>query len=304
MAYISGTVHDDTGAAVGGRTVRTYRRDTGAFLRETTSASGSVSGDASFASVVALLHAEGADASTVLTDSSESQKTFTCYGNAQISTARYKYGSSSILLDGTGDYIKASSHADFGFGTGDYTIEAWVWLNNSAAETVLFDWRGNGGDGQYPLLYITSGALKLYINSGVQITAASSGDIASQTWTHVALSRVSGTTRMFVGGVQKGSSYTDSGNYAQNSVVFGISTYDYSGSATNGNFDGIRITKGVGRYSANFTPSTVTYPDSPVDLTAGGYCIPTTYTGEVNVVTLDDSGGTTYNDLILRTTPV
>jgi hypothetical protein len=76
--------------------------------------------------VVLLLLMEGADGSTTVTD--EKGHTVTAFGSAQLSTARAKFGSSSLLLDGVGDYLTATMGAtDEDLGNA-WTMEAWVWL--------------------------------------------------------------------------------------------------------------------------------------------------------------------------------
>ena len=78
-----------------------------------------------------LLHGNGTNGSTTITDSSPTPKTVTAVGNAQISTAQSKFGGASIAFDGTGDYATVPSASAFDFGTADFTVEAWVYRNNS-----------------------------------------------------------------------------------------------------------------------------------------------------------------------------
>ena len=77
----------------------------------------------------ALLHFDGADASTTITD--ESGKTWTPAGTAQIDTAQYKFGTASLLLDGNSDlvYLADSSNWDVTADATDYTIDFWIKFN-------------------------------------------------------------------------------------------------------------------------------------------------------------------------------
>lgn len=310
MAYISGTVLDDTGAAVGGRTVRAYRRDTGVLLGETTTASGTVAGDSDFSSVTLLLHGDGTNGSTTIVDSGPSPKTVTAYGNAQISTAQSKFGGSSLYFDGTGDYLTLSDGSDWAFGTGDFTIEFWMYAtafatNHSYGSCLVDSRRANESYLGFALFANASGVLTAWDANSVA-HQSSSGAVGTSTWAHIAISRASGTQKVFVAGTQVisySSSYDHTGQRLTVATVVDAANTGANFKLT-GYIDDLRITKGVARYTADFTVPDVAFPACSIDLTTGGFYIPTSYTGEVNVVTLDDSGGTTYNDKILRTTPV
>jgi hypothetical protein len=91
--------------------------------------------DTNINEVSLLLHGDGTNGSTTITDSSLTPKTVTAVGNAQISTAQSKFGGASILLDGSGDYLDVGSNSAFGYGLSDFTIETWVYRNVSSALT-------------------------------------------------------------------------------------------------------------------------------------------------------------------------
>jgi hypothetical protein len=65
--------------------------------------------DPVFNNVSLLLHGNGTNGSTTITDNSPTPKTVTAVGNAQISTAQSKFGGASIAFDGTGDYLTDAS---------------------------------------------------------------------------------------------------------------------------------------------------------------------------------------------------
>lgn len=73
-----------------------------------------------------LLHCDGTDGSTTFSDNGVTGHTVTANGNAQIDTAQSKFGNASGLFDGTGDYLTIPDHADWNFGTGNFTIDAWI----------------------------------------------------------------------------------------------------------------------------------------------------------------------------------
>jgi len=68
----------------------------------------------------------GTDGSTTFTDSSSASRTVSSTGNAAISTDEFKFGGSSLELDGNGDLLTIADNNAFDFGSGDFTIEAWI----------------------------------------------------------------------------------------------------------------------------------------------------------------------------------
>lgn len=206
--------------------------------------------DPYFANVSLLLHMNGSNGSTTFTDSSSNGITVTGYGNAQISTAQSKFSGSSAYFDGSGDYLlTASSLAAFQMGTGDFTVEAFV------RPSALTGYRGIIGlqSGDAGTLY-TSGSSLLWYNTGL-----SAGTLVTDTWYHVAASRQGSSVRVFLNGVLGNTSTfgTD--------ITFGRLCVGSNGANTaeffQGWIDEIRITKGVARYTANFTPPTAPFPD-------------------------------------------
>lgn len=176
-------------------------------------------------------------------------------GNAQISTSVKKYGTGSIAFDGNGDYLVVPAGQNLTFGSGDFTIEFWVY--EAASQTAnLYDQRSTGIQ-VTPVIYLNSNALTYYVNGNQQITGAS---LPTGQWNHVAVSRSGTSTKMFLNGTQTGSTYTDTNVYV--SAPIGIGAYPVSGvSPFSGYIDDLRITKGVARYTANFTPPTAAFPD-------------------------------------------
>jgi hypothetical protein len=180
-------------------------------------------------------------------------------GNAQISTSVKKFGTGSISLDGTGDYLDpGGSTVNFVFGTGDFTIEFWMYLN-STTQGHPIDFRPSSVNGAYPTLYITSNTLIYFVDSSNRITSSS---LSTSTWYHVAISRSGTSTKMFINGTQNGSTYTDSTNYLCKANGPRIGANDGGTGGVNGYIDDLRITKGFARYTTNFTPPTAAFSDT------------------------------------------
>jgi len=87
-------------------------------------------GDLNYSSCSLLMHFSGSNGSTAFIDNSPITKSFTVNGNAQISTVQSKFSSSSAYFDGTGDYLSTNSSNDFAFGTGNFTIEFWIYSSD------------------------------------------------------------------------------------------------------------------------------------------------------------------------------
>ena len=206
-------------------------------------------------------------------------KTITANGNAAVSATESKFGGSSIAFDGTGDYLSIATSTDFGFGSGDFTIEGWVY-KNTASQMVLFDTRTSGSS-QFSV-YVESNAagnLRLFVNGSYVLT--SSNAVSTGAWVHVALCKSSGTTRFFINGVVSTNTYADSNDYGTSKpLVVGA---NYNGTtAFAGYIDEFRITKGLARYTATFTPSIAAFnADSDSKLLIHG-----------DSTIIDDVGGT------------
>ena len=216
--------------------------------------------DPNISQVSLLLHGNGTNGSTTITDNSPSPKTVTAVGNAQISTAQSKFGGASIAFDGTGDYLDVGSNSAFGYGLSDFTIEFWIYRNVSVDLQSFLDQRTGIDTVLAPTLYISGNSLFYFANGA---NCISGGTLAASQWLHIALSRSGTATKLFVNGVQVGSTFTDTLSYIDSPVrIGGANGGAGPGLASlNGYIDDLRITKGVARYTANFTPPAAPFPD-------------------------------------------
>lgn len=215
--------------------------------------------DPVFNNVSLLLHGNGTNGSTTITDSSPTPKTVTAVGDAKISTAQSKFGGSSIAFDGTGDYLNVATGSAFSFDSSDFTIEFWIRFASVAGVQIFYDQRFAGGQGPQPTLYTSGTSLYYFFNGSNRITIST---IATNQWYHLALSKQGSSTRAFIDGVQGGTTYVDATAYTTGPSVFiGNDTYTPTGFGFNGYIDELRITKGVARYTSNFTPPTAPFPD-------------------------------------------
>jgi hypothetical protein len=180
-------------------------------------------------------------------------------GSAQISTGQTKFGGSSMAFDGTGDYLTMPSSPQYSFGTGDFTVEGWFYINaGSGSNNGALQISSTAGGLQasqintIALSSVDSGGLKWSAYYGN--TYANGSTAIAQTWTHVALVRASGSLKLYINGTVDATfgTKTDTTNYTgQNIAVGGYFSTTY---LWNGYIDDLRITRGYARYTANFTP--------------------------------------------------
>ena len=194
----------------------------------------------------------------VFVDKSSHNNVVTRNGNPTQGTFS-PYGENwSHFFDGTGDYLTLASNAAFGYGTGDFTIEFWLYLNTIAADqTIVSNLTSVSSTNPHLYFGISGTAIYYYTNNANRITSSA---VNARQWYHVALCRSSGSTRLFINGTQSGSTYADSNDYGS-SAPFGIGTYVSGGtpvtsSTLNGYISNVRILKGTALYTSNFTPST------------------------------------------------
>lgn len=218
--------------------------------------------DPYYASVSLLLHCDGANGSTTFTDSSSFNKTVTVNGGAQISTAQSKFGGASGYFDGTGDFLNLATSSDFSFGTGSFTVEMWAYPTSFSAEFCLYDALVLSGVGTRSNSFVlvqnaTTGYLRIFRNGSYSST--SSSGLTLNTWNHVEIDVSGGSMYFFVNGINVLTS-AFSINVTSGGCVIGR----YADGGSNyftGYLDDIRVTKGVARHTANFTPPTAPSPN-------------------------------------------
>ncbi len=214
---------------------------------------------------VLLLHGDGSNGSTAITDSSQRNHSFTVGGSAHIDTARFRLGSAAINIPG-GSSITTGSSDDFSYGSGDFTIDLWfnaASLPDSNSQAALMMQAGSsaadstlGGAGLelfgnqvYFVGKIGSVIYHPFYNNSVHTSA-----IAANQWYHVAAVRSGGTITLYLNGISQGT-ITVSGSANASTGSLSLGRYgDYAGDYFNGWIDEVDIAKGKARWTANFDP--------------------------------------------------
>jgi hypothetical protein len=219
-------------------------------------------GDPDFASVSLLLPFDGVDGSTTFTDLSSNQFAITRTGNATISTAQSVYGGSSVVFDGTLSSLDAGPSAVLALGSDDFTIECYVRPATSSAGMIASSRVLNNADLNYWQLEIISGRLEAQWRAGAIYTARTADhSLITNTWHHVAAVRSGSTLTVYLDGIAGNTTANVSGTaVTEQYVAVGATKFTGFARSFNGYIDDLRITKGVARYTANFTPPTEAFP--------------------------------------------
>ena len=170
-------------------------------------------------------------------------------GNAQIDTAQSKFGGSSALFDGTGDYLLTNYNTN---QTGDFTIECWTRFNTIASTQSMWIFGNNDIDAIQLYLYTTANEYqyKLRMDIWNRVGVFSSITVSANTWYHLAVVRSGSTLTLYIDGTNRGT-MSRSGTIGNGgNLRVGQGSWDM-----NGWIDEFRFSD-FARYTANFTPST------------------------------------------------
>jgi len=200
-------------------------------------------------------------------DSSPSKHTITANGNVTHSDAQSKFSGGSIYFDGTGDYLSIPDSNDWSFGSGDFTVDAWIYVSTFGGYHVIM---GQDDDstqrGWHFRTQVTSGDLLFrYSTTGSNETdiASSSTGMVINTWYHVAFVRASDTYAFYVNGVQKGSGSLTATFHASSTTMM-VGARAGADLWFEGYMDEARVTKGTALWTAAFTPPTRRNLSAPV----------------------------------------
>ena len=231
-------------------------------------AAGTTVGDLYFPQTELLLPFDGVNGATTTSDLSNKNHTLTFGGTAQLSTAQSKFGGTSLLLDGNSDYVNAGgSNSSFTWGTSDFTIECWIYLNSIGAYENIFshsspsvgiEWGLDGSSG-----------FKIYMGGGswfVNGTVTSSSGISTGQWIHVALVRNGSNFDTYVNGTKGGTTASSATSISAPSNNPYIGCNRGTGGFIDGYIDDFRITIGRARYTSSFTAPTTAHLTSAGDV--------------------------------------
>ena len=238
-----------------------------------------------------------------------------------VTTAQSKFGGSSLSFDGTDDYLGIPASSNFSFGAGDFTIEAWLYPGSYPAagswSTIYSQWTAGDGQrqaGEWIIKMNSAGSVYVDIatSASAYVTADSgTGTLLLNTWTHLAVTKSGDAIKIFINGIRVS-------NQSFNLSTVGVETLPvwFGQQQSNNSYlwtglmDEIRVTKGVARYTVNFTPPTAAFPQPyrPLGEIFDGLCnYLTSYVSEFrnpsfysyildgNAFYINDGGGDMYD---------
>ena len=213
--------------------------------------------DPYWSSVVLLAPFDEANGSTTFTDYSNSAHTLTAAGNAETNTASPPSFQGTYLdLDGTGDYVTIADSADWHFGSGDFTVEYFARHDLTEVDAGLAQY----GPSNRGWAIFESTIMDFYWSTTGANQTNVSGSFSGGTWIHRAISRVGNSVYLYADGtrIATGDMTGVTINNSTRPLVIGANN-DGASAYYDGGFAQVRITKGVGRYSA----ATITVPTMP-----------------------------------------
>jgi hypothetical protein len=218
-----------------------------------------------------LLHMNGTDGGIIFTDDSASNHTVT-RTNLTTVTATKKFGSaSSERPNSTGKYLTIGNSSDFAFGSGDFTIDFWMQSGYFGSSAWVMSYANGTGDSNYAWKFYIAGEggpirFKWYSSTNVARDFINDATgLTDSNFHHYAVIRNGNSGYFAIDGVLgaptdlTGYSQRDAGNY-----VMTIGT-NYSHSHANYyGFDELRVSKGIARWTSNFTPPTAEYSSADI----------------------------------------
>lgn len=208
--------------------------------------------------VVLYLKGDGENNSTSIFDSSPTPKTITKFGDTKISTAKSKYGSSSIYFDGTNSYLQTDP---INFQQSNFTIEFWV--NILTLRDCVFlshEVRPDSVNRQYFCRFKFGSEIEFGLYPNDTFISANFNPVLN-TWYHIAFVRNINSINIYVNGILLvEGSYSFTLNSLITPLIIGASNNNGTiDRLSHCYFDSIRITEEIARYTTNFDPETDTY---------------------------------------------
>ncbi len=230
---------------------------------------GSTVGDTHFSKVTAMFNFDGSDTATTTTglDASNKNLSISYATGDQLSSTQKKFGTTSIYV---ADGIELSSSDGFNMGNGDFTMEAWFYFTDFSQSYALFDQWDSSGSTRHQIWMGktsagTAGRLSWYY-AGTSVFHSANPAVSTGAWTHIACVRHSGTLKIYINGTADSNTATHTGQFGRTAgMAFGDQLSGGASGRAQYYLDDLRITKGLARYTSNFTAPTAAHLTSAGD---------------------------------------
>jgi len=260
---------------------------------------------------VLLIHSDTTEGSTDFTDDSDSAHDIIRYGDVDSpshSTATSTFGATSMYFDGTGDYLKLDPSEDWDFGTGDFTIDFWAMRTADVSDVFglisNFEYQNPVNNRAWTILINSSEKIVSYVSyDGTDpgsVNLVDPDPLSINTWHHIAFVYDSTNNKLllFVNGMKKVETSYSQGVYDNTQgVVIGRMQPNSEGRYFQGYLDEIRISKGIARWTSDFTPPISEYL-APAPIATNIIATGTLKLGETLV------GSYTYNNILSEATSI
>ena len=153
----------------------------------------------------------------------------------------------SIVFDGTNDYTSITTGENFNFGTGDFTIECWVYFNTVNTNSIFMSkyllWTSNL---DFVVRLMTSSKkIQFFGGDDASINIATNDIISASQWYHYTVSRISGVTATYLNGVFQ-NSHTGSVSIPNDKTELRIGFSHDNDEPFNGRISNVKVYKGKG----------------------------------------------------------
>ena len=211
-----------------------------------------------------VIHFDGADGATSYT--AETTQAVTFVGTSQLDTDQKIFGSSSLLLNGSSDYVTVPDSADWYFGSGSFTLDFWARFNSVDISKDLIgqytdDYNRwgiyySGGDKYLSVFSAAGGSNSMWYHTPFNPSVSN--------WYHIAVVRNGNAWNTYINGTSGTVNTLELGSYSNNmpdvASELAIGCVDRTYNFFSGWIDEVRVSKGVARWTSNFATSSTAYP--------------------------------------------
>jgi len=175
---------------------------------------------------------------------------FESINNAQVVSNVNKFGSTSMYFNGSNQLLYSPPNPAFIFGTGDFTIEAWVYPTGRTATggSSIVGCHNYGVAANWFWWINPTGFLYLQISSSATGAITSTTAVPLNTWSYVSVTRTNGVIAQYINATLAGTTVTYATSIANSiGLAVGGTTNNNAAGAFLGYIADLRITKGYAR---------------------------------------------------------